>query len=125
MQAPTPTATEYACGAIKHIISDKYGLELDSMNAYADHSVLYNYKIRLVVFSYFNLSKYLKISHKERHNLYYFDFELDFQLINSNISCGERIVQSAISKVLNPLFEALEEFNFDKEVDKLLISEYN
>ena len=108
---------EYVSSVIEHAVNEKYGLQFNCMSVYANHSFVANYKIRLEILSYFNLSRYLKIEHKEEHNIYYFDFEVGIQFSSS---VSEQIAESAINKVLWPLFEALEEFSFDKEVDKLL-----
>lgn len=125
MRIPDKTV-EHVSAVLGEIIDKHHGLQLHGVNVYlANRGTYADYRFRIAIFTYRNLSKFLRIKYTELDNIYYFEFDVDINFAQSRSPLINQIVDSALQSVVNPLLEALDEFNFDSEVTNLLATEYN
>ena len=119
MLALPHTTVEHVSSIIDSMISSQYGLQYHGIAVSVNNTSYASYTITVSVLSYFNLCKYLSIKYIEDYGVYSFKFDIDI-VFASRTSIIEQIAEGAKFKVIEPLLKALDEFNFDNEVNKLL-----
>lgn len=106
---------------ISSLIDRNHGIQLHDVTMYVPNRSSYSqYRFRIGVLCPSDISKYLNIKYLYEYNIYYFEFNVDLVYLEGRSSIIEQIVDAADCNFIKPLLKALDEFDFDKEVDKLL-----